>query len=53
MSCGVRKRALVAAPGAGAGPELIDAPNWLDQLLLAADGFIFARPLREVPTANR
>jgi predicted glycogen debranching enzyme len=30
-------------------PELIDAPNWVDQLLLAADSFIFARPLHEVP----
>jgi 4-alpha-glucanotransferase len=30
-------------------PELIEAPDWVDQLLLAADSFIFARPLTEVP----
>ena len=30
-------------------PELIDAPTWVDQLVLAADSFVFARPLPEVP----
>jgi len=30
-------------------PELIDAPNWVNQLILAADSFVFARPLPEVP----
>ena len=30
-------------------PELIDAPDWIDQLVLAADSFIFARPLQDVP----
>jgi glycogen debranching enzyme len=30
-------------------PELIDAPSWVDQLILAADSFVFARPLPEVP----
>ena len=30
-------------------PELIDAPSWIDQLVLAADSFMFARPLPEVP----
>jgi predicted glycogen debranching enzyme len=30
-------------------PELINAPGWIDQLVLAADSFVFARPLPEVP----
>ena len=30
-------------------PELLDAPRWLDQLVLAADNFVFSRPLPEVP----
>jgi 4-alpha-glucanotransferase len=30
-------------------PELIDAPAWVDQLVLAADSFVFSRPLPEVP----
>jgi len=29
-------------------PELIEAPAWVDQLLLAADSFVFARPLSTV-----
>lgn len=30
-------------------PALIDAPAWIDQLVLAADSFVFARPLPNVP----
>jgi predicted glycogen debranching enzyme len=30
-------------------PELLDAPEWLNQLVLAADDFVFSRPLPEVP----
>jgi 4-alpha-glucanotransferase len=30
-------------------PALIGAPSWIDQLILAADSFVFARPLPEVP----
>ncbi|HXV07768.1 MAG TPA: amylo-alpha-1,6-glucosidase [Burkholderiales bacterium] len=30
-------------------PELLGAPQWIDQLVLAADSFVFARPLPEVP----
>ena len=30
-------------------PELRDAPDWIKQLVLAADGFIFSRPLPQVP----
>ena len=30
-------------------PELIGAPDWIDQLVLAADSFVFARPLQDVP----
>jgi 4-alpha-glucanotransferase len=30
-------------------PEWIGAPSWVDQLLLAADNFVFARPLHDVP----
>jgi len=30
-------------------PELHDAPGWIRQLVLAADSFIFARPLAETP----
>ena len=30
-------------------PELLGAPRWLDQLVLAADNFVFSRPLPEVP----
>jgi 4-alpha-glucanotransferase len=30
-------------------PELIGAPSWIDQLILAADSFVFARPAPEVP----
>jgi predicted glycogen debranching enzyme len=30
-------------------PELVDAPDWIGQLLLAADSFIFARPLPDFP----
>ncbi|HSF47664.1 MAG TPA: amylo-alpha-1,6-glucosidase [Burkholderiales bacterium] len=30
-------------------PELIDAPQWMDQLLLAADNFLFSRPVPDVP----
>jgi 4-alpha-glucanotransferase len=30
-------------------PDLLGAPAWVDQLVLAADSFVFARPLPEVP----
>jgi 4-alpha-glucanotransferase len=30
-------------------PQLIDAPNWVNRLVLAADSFVFARPLAEAP----
>jgi 4-alpha-glucanotransferase len=30
-------------------PELLGAPEWIDQLVLAADSFVFARPLPQVP----
>lgn len=30
-------------------PELIAAPAWIDQLILAADSFIFSRPTKDVP----
>jgi 4-alpha-glucanotransferase len=30
-------------------PELIGAPAWVDQLVLAADNFVFSRPLPNVP----
>ena len=30
-------------------PEMIEAPSWIQQLILAADSFVFARPLPEVP----
>ena len=30
-------------------PELSAAPGWVQQLVLAADSFVFARPLPEVP----
>ena len=31
------------------GPELRRAPDWIRQLVLAADSFVFARPLPELP----
>jgi len=40
---GVLARARLHAPG------LREAPAWLQQLVLAADSFVFARPLPEVP----
>lgn len=30
-------------------PDLLRAPAWIDQLVLGADSFVFARPLPEVP----
>lgn len=30
-------------------PSLAAAPDWVDQLVLAADSFVFARPLKDVP----
>jgi predicted glycogen debranching enzyme len=30
-------------------PGLASAPDWVDQLVLAADSFVFARPLKDVP----
>ena len=30
-------------------PEMIEAPSWIQQLILAADSFVFARPLPGVP----
>ncbi len=30
-------------------PEVIDAPDWIDQMLLGADSFVFARPLADEP----
>jgi predicted glycogen debranching enzyme len=30
-------------------PELLDAPAWVQQLLLASDSFLIARPLPELP----
>ncbi len=30
-------------------PEMFSAPDWVDQLVLAADSFVFARPLDTVP----
>lgn len=41
--------AKVLARAKDAIKELTDAPPWVDQLILAADSFIFARPLPEVP----
>ncbi|AFL72501.1 amylo-alpha-1,6-glucosidase [Thiocystis violascens] len=32
-----------------AHPAFADAPDWIRQLILAADAFLFARPLAEVP----
>ena len=40
---GVLRRAKVQVP------ELIDAPSWIDQLVLAADSFVFARPVEGMP----
>jgi predicted glycogen debranching enzyme len=40
---GLLKRARVQVP------ELIDAPDWVDQLVLGADSFVFARPLPDQP----
>ncbi|MDX1488679.1 MAG: glycogen debranching enzyme N-terminal domain-containing protein, partial [Acidiferrobacterales bacterium] len=41
--CNVLARAKVAIA------ELADAPSWVDQLILAADSFVFARPLTDAP----
>ena len=30
-------------------PELVEAPSWIDQLVLASDSFVFARPLEGLP----
>ncbi len=32
-----------------ANPEFVEAPDWIRQLLLAADAFLFARPLADMP----
>jgi 4-alpha-glucanotransferase len=33
-------------------PELAQAPDWIEQLVLAAGSFVFARPLPEVPNGE-
>ncbi|MFN0303884.1 MAG: amylo-alpha-1,6-glucosidase [Burkholderiales bacterium] len=33
-------------------PELVDAPDWVHQLVLAADNFVFARPLADHPNGE-
>ena len=43
-----RERALLERAQA-AEPALAEAPAWIRQLVLAADSFLFARPLPEVP----
>jgi 4-alpha-glucanotransferase len=43
-----RERALLERAEAGE-PALAEAPDWVRQLALAADSFLFARPLPEVP----
>ena len=43
-----RERSLLAR-AAAAEPSLAVAPGWVRQLVLAADAFLFARPLPEVP----
>jgi 4-alpha-glucanotransferase len=43
-----RERALLEQ-AAAAEPALADAPDWVRQLVLAADSFLFARPLPGVP----
>jgi predicted glycogen debranching enzyme len=42
-------QAKVLARAKDAIKELSDAPPWIEQLILAADSFVFARPLPEVP----
>ncbi|HNA82927.1 MAG TPA: amylo-alpha-1,6-glucosidase [Thiobacillaceae bacterium] len=32
-----------------AAPEIVDGPDWVKQLVLAADTFLFARPLPDLP----
>jgi len=44
----LRESQLLRAAGARA-PWLAGAPAWIDQLVLAADSFVFARPLKDVP----
>jgi glycogen debranching enzyme len=41
--------AAVLESARAAVPELRDAPPWVDQLVLAADAFLFARPLPDLP----
>jgi predicted glycogen debranching enzyme len=41
--------AAVLARAKASVKELADAPAWVDQLVLAADSFVFARPLADVP----
>jgi 4-alpha-glucanotransferase len=43
-----RERALLRQAQA-ADPVFEEAPNWVRQLVLAADGFLFSRPLDDVP----
>ncbi len=43
-----RERALLES-AAAAEPTLAAAPGWIRQLVLAADGFLFARPLPQLP----
>ena len=44
----VREAELLAQAGARV-PELRGAPDWVRQLVLAADSFLFARPLPDLP----
>ncbi len=37
------------ARGRATVPELLTAPPWIEQLVLAADAFVFRRPLPDVP----
>ena len=52
LACRQRRQRNVVEKAAHKVPEMATAPDWITQLLLAADSFVFARPLPDHPAGK-
>ncbi len=49
LACHQRRDGQLLTQAVAINPVFADAPEWMPQLILAADSFLFARPLPDVP----
>lgn len=52
LACRQRRQRNVVEEAAHEVPVMARAPDWIRQLLLAADSFVFARPMRDHPAGR-